>query len=294
MKVYNLNDIKERFAGKDYENTYGQYLDFFRFIASEPVETKISIHNCPRSWAPFLHCLGCSVESLVNYFPIDNYLEVDKFVLAKSKFPKEVYDVFMQYRPETVDAIWKVYMQDDWMRHRILDVKENSEFTITTDITFYRRDIMYYIRFVLLKTQPTKRNVLLVPCAADKPYPAPMHQKVLDVMPNDYYLATVTGALGLVPQELWDRMPNYDAGIPNEMRLFNVVYSYFLKYPHNNIVCYLDNHSKVLYNVFSLLGCLNRVTFINPVKTYTSYMDLQSEENIKNLSNYFEGRDRIL
>jgi len=132
----------------------------------------------------------------------------------------------------------------------------------------------------------------LVPCAADKPYPSPLHQAVLDRMPADFYLANVTGVLGIVPQAAWPTMPHYDSGIPNEWRLMRVAEKYFRLHRHDRVVVYADYYNEALYqafcNVYPPHEFDSHVTFVNDVKFYYDYLPLLNPEYLKKLENVFQ------
>ena len=152
-------------------------------------------------------------------------------------------------------------------------LEDQEEILITNNGSYHRPEVMRYFEHLNNYT-PAKRNVLLVPCAADKPYPAPMHQAVLKLLPDSFYLANITGVIGVVPQELWPVMPMYDSGIPNEWRLVDVAYSYFKRVEHCNIVVYIDFYSRALKTAFDQLGILDRVIWVNPVMFYHDYLNL--------------------
>ena len=165
------------------------------------------------------------------------------------------------------------------------------EFIITANSSFWRQEVTHYIQNDLAAYTPTKTKLVLVPCAADKDYPSPLHKAVMERMPEDYYIANATGVLGIVPQDLWPVMPHYDSGIPNEWRLLHVFLSYFSQHPHTEIVVYADFYNIAMHCAFRMLGMLDRVTFVHPVVFYSDYLDLLAPENLAKLDAVFANLD---
>lgn len=265
------------FKGSCYENTYGNYLKFFKDIVES--DEHISVMGCPTTWAVYLNYLNVEVVTYLNFFKEDTY------VTNVTDNNRLYVESICTLRPELSDALWKSDVQ--WNNKRRSNNTEKV-FYITNNGSFHRTEVLDYIR-KLKNYTPTKRKVVLVPCAADKPYPSPLHKKVLELLPHDYYLCVATGVLGLVPQDLWDHMPNYDSAIPNEWRLFNLAREYFHKHPHEHIVCYTDYYSVALYHAFNSIGVLDNTVFVNPVKFYHDYLNLLDASNLKKLEYILEG-----
>jgi hypothetical protein len=154
---------------------------------------------------------------------------------------------------------------------RIREYGPEKEFIITTNGGMFRPEVLQFM-MQLEHYVPTKKKVLIVPCAADKPYPSPMHQACLDRLPDDYYLMNATGVLGLVPQDMWDVMPWYDSGIPNELRVYKMVQTYFRQHQHTKIVVYGDFNSLMIKEALASIG--QRAAFVLPVQVYDDYLDL--------------------
>lgn len=280
--------------GKRYEDTYGEYMKLFELVAQCPKNVQITIRRAPWSWVPLLLYMDCRVEDAVQFF--DN-CPAAKGALV-SRYPDHLFsrtflEVVCGFRPETVDALWKLDMQ--WPTER--RPNENlKQFIVTNNGSFHRPEVLEF-RQKLQDYRPDKRDVVLVPCAADKPYPSPMHEAVLKRLPSSFYLCNATGVLGLVPQDLWSEMPYYDSGIPNEWRLMETVMDYFTRNTHRNIVVYCDFYSKAIQRGLALalieLGIktnndkaelfTGQVIFINECRFYFDYIDLLHPDRLKKL-----------
>jgi len=271
-----------------YEDKYRGYLKVFEEIAYLSPDIEVIVENAPWCWYPLLYHLNCKIiHSKIEFrhCPI-----VRELCMFDPELDRTSVEVLCEFRPETVDALWKVDIQWNSQRRRKYPTKK--EFIITSNGGFFRKEILDFID-LLQKYHITKPNVVMVPCASDKPYPSPLHRKVLEMMPNNYYMAVVTGALGLVPQDLWDRMPWYDSGLPNNWRLQNIVAQYFSINPHDNIIVYCDNQSAAIMNGFKVSNMLSFVTFVNPweeVIGLADYLDLLDPVRLARLEAAFKLR----
>ncbi len=279
-------NVRQRYVDQPgrYEDRYGHYLKFFQLLAE--TWTPMDLADVPATWYPFCHYLGHTVNNTYDQFP--SCPIVREMMTHYDDFPdkRHFVEVVSTFRPELVDALWKYDMQWDSNNARAV-LEHGADILITNNGSYHRPEIMNY--FDDLNTyKPTKRNVVLVPCAADKPYPAVMHQAVLDRMPASFYLANITGVIGVVPQDLWPVMPQYDSGIPNEWRLVDVAKDYFGRNDHDNIIVYIDFYSLALANAFQQLGIMDKVTWINPVGFYHDYLDLLDPTRLKKLELAFQ------
>lgn len=277
-------DLTAMPEGKRYEDRYGAYMAIFKKIAEAPWDKKIVVVNAPWSWWPLLEYLNCRLAGGQIYFEHDHL--VKKVILGGRWFDRTALEVLCGFRPECVDALWKIDMQ--WLvpPGRVHRSENKKDFIVTTNGSFHRPEVLDYLKQLNHFVPPT-RKVVLVPCAADKPYPSPLHQAVLDRMPADFYLANVTGVLGIVPQAAWPTMPHYDSGIPNEWRLSNIAQKYFSKFPHDRVVVYADYYNEALWNAFRRIGMEDRATFVNPIKFYYDYLPLLSPEYLDQLEKVF-------
>lgn len=258
-------------AGLRYEDVYGRYLELFQAVATNPAPN-LQVTNAKLEWAALLQYLNCEVRTLndLRFLPANlSALHVD---------PTYRSDVEVQcgFTPETVDALWKCDRQWVLAPARTAGRVMHREFRVTCNGSFDRPEIQEYEK-TLANYIPTKRKVVLVPCAADKPYPSTMHKAVLSGLPDDYYMANATGVLGIVPQDLWDVMPYYDSGIPNEWRCTNILVDYFSKHQHDHVVVYCDFYTLAVKAAFDLLaqrGTYVQVDYVLPIKFYADYTNL--------------------
>lgn len=271
-----------------YEDRYGQYLEFFRDIAEQTAE-HIIVNNPPWCWVPLLTYLRCTITNPIYRFPHCHMVRKAIWTaqsagtgkVTTSILDRTAVEVLCGFRPELVDALYKIDTQWNVPPSRVTS-PEPGEFIVTNNGSFHRREVLDFL--TLMKDyKPTKRKVVLVPCAADKPYPAPLHQAMLDILPNDYYLAIATGVLGIVPQDMWDKMPLYDSGIPNQWRLFEIAIEYFKQHRHDRVIVYCDFYAHVLKEVREQVEHPKRFEFvISPIK-YDDYVNLLSDENLSRL-----------
>ena len=263
-------DLTQLPTGKTYEDCYRGYLRVFEQIAHIPSEVSVIVHNTPWSWVPLLHHLNCEIRSARVVF---DHCELVKGTVIDTplEFDRTAVEVLCGFRPECVDALWKCDMQWDIKRERIYPI--TPEFIVTNNGSFHRREVKHYMER-LKNYVPSKKKVILMPCAADKPYPAPIHQAVMDIMDDDWYIMCVTGVIGLIPQDLWDKMPHYDSGIPNEWRVYNAIKTYFNKFEHDRILVFLDFYSLAVNAGMRRTGQHGCEEYIIPPAKYDDYLDL--------------------
>lgn len=278
--------------GLTYEDRYGGYLKVFKDIAENDADELI-VTNAPASWVPLLNYLNCDVYDPRVLF--DHDLLVLRMIryggschISTGKLDRTAVEVLCGFRPETTDALWKVDMQWTLAKHRQRNSEYRKEFIVTTNGSFHRPEVLEYLRNVLPNYTPEKRKVVLVPCAADKPYPSKMHQAVLDRMPDDFYLANVTGVLGIVPQDLWPEMPHYDSGLPYEWRLKQILGQYLTRHEHEVVVVYADFYSLAIHDAVTMSCHWPRTWFVNQVKFYEDYLDLLDPVRLESLEEVFK------
>lgn len=289
-KITHEVDLSKLPDGVTYEDKYGGYLKVFEEIANIDVDINVTVNNPPWSWVPLLTYLNCNVISPRLKFKHCSFV---RSIFRENNIDRTSLEVLCGFRPETVDALYQIDT-GVWSQKRVMTYPKEKEFIITTNGGFFRQEVRDYLD-ALQDYIPPKKNVLLVPCAADKPYPAPLHREVLEIMPDSFYLATLTGALGLVPQELWDKMPWYDAGIPNQWRMQNIIYQYFLHKPHKWIVVYCDYQTQAVHNGLWMLGALHDTIFVNDVDEFEDtsiqiYVDLMDPQRLSKLKQALELR----
>lgn len=277
MKRIDLDPLPQ---GQRYEDRYQGFMEVFKQIAHTPIDTLIEVHSPPWSWVPLLHHLNCIVFHPRDAFDHCALVHGAWLWLVVGACDRTAIEVLCCFRPETVDALWKCDVQWEIPPGRVRSYPAEKEFIVTNNGSYHRPEVLEFIRLLKLH-KPTKKKVLLVPCAADKPYPSPMHEACLKLLPPDYYLMNATGVLGLVPHEMWDVMPSYDSGIPNEWRLYNTIKWYFHKHWHSDVVVYCDYYSETILYAFNALHMLDRVKFVIPVKFYHDYLDLMDPERLQ-------------
>jgi len=273
---------------KRYEDKYGQYLDFFKDIAETPADHDIDVSNAPWCWVPLLVYLKCRILNPIFKYPHCNLVKKALW-LSRSAMTGEyvvslvdrtAVEVLCGFRPECVDALYKIDTQWNIWEGRTIEQSRGTEFVVTNNGSFHRKEVLDFL-VKLNKYKPTKSKVLLVPCAADKPYPAPLHKACLEILPDDYYMAIATGVLGIVPQELWWDMPLYDSGIPNQWRVYEETQKYFVRNKHDKIVVYCDFYAHVIDQ--ALDDEYFKTSFALPPIRYDNYVDLMSSENLSKL-----------
>lgn len=280
----NVIDLSVLPSGKRYEDAYGAYLDIFSGIAYTPGHVGVKVRGAPYCWVPLLWHLRCEVDNPRVVF--EHCTRVKAACGMVGGFDRTEIEVLSSFRPETADALWKIDMQWGCAPGRVRTYEPERNFIVTTNGAFHRPEVLSYFKHLKAYT-PRRRKVVLVPCAADKPYPSPMHQAVLDLMPNDYYMANVTGVLGIVPQDLWPVMPHYDSGIPNRWRVYEVVSSYFFLHNHERVVVYSDFYGPAIQAGIKKSGMSYATTYVIPPLPRVEYVDLTSPKLLFDLKEAF-------
>lgn len=241
-------DCKELVATRpsdQYAHEYDGYLLLFQTLAN--ASQVISLRHVPRCWVPFVRYLGHEVESCTDYSTLAGW-ECDAgewpVLYERMGDKRRAVEITSTCRPELVHAL---YCADtEWpcfLRHRVPPLKE---FLVTCNGSFFRDEVRDY-REQLQRFTPTRRQAILVPCAASKPYPAPLHREVLSrIDRGKWHVITATGVLGLIPEELWDVMPWYDSGLPNLPRCTDTVRWYFSKHRYAKVVVYSDFYAHAI------------------------------------------------
>ena len=284
--------FKGKESGKKYEDTYRVWLDTFK----EGVEKgNLTILNPPLCWVPFLKYTNIGYKDPVEVFPEDEWLNIDLIEIGwldalSADRTREFVQFYAVLRPELVDGLWKY--DCEW-KVKDKSKERNKDFIITTTSAYFRPEMKEYMNRVY-KFKSTKKNCVLTPCSADKPYPAKLHKEVMNLFPNkDWHLVVVSGVVGVAPEELWKHMPHYDAGIPNEWRILNTAADYFSRNKYDNIIVYLDYYNltiaKVLVTMCNDMFKNTRIVFINPVGFEYNYTDLLSKSKLKRLKDAING-----
>lgn len=271
-------------GGERYEDRYGGWIKFFEQIATTSKYELVVCDDVPASWLPLLWYLHVDAFKPIRHFECDRFFDgVVPWEDYDEQLSRHELEVLCSFRPEVVDALWKVDAQWNCADGRVRELQRENQFLVTCNGSFWRPEVRSFIEAAKWFV-PTQRNVVLVPCAADKPYPSPMHQAVLDRLPSDdWYIANVTGVLGIVPMQLWKYMPHYDSGIPNEWRAANIVRRYFQTNPHDRIVVYCDYYNESIDWALSGTPKVPVPEFVNEVRFYDDYLDLLQPARLRRL-----------
>lgn len=272
-------DLTKMPTGARYEDRYGAYLKVFHDIALVPADTPVNVISPPASWWPLLAYLNANISG-----PLQVVFEHDELMKKMhdrvgTRLTRTLLEALCALRPELVDALWK--LDNQWSCFRATIFPKQSEFVVTNNSSFFRQEVKDY-ETILKHYRPSKRKVVLVPCAADKPYPAMLHKAVQEVLPPDYYMANVTGVLGVVPQDLWPYMPHYDSGIPNRWRAMVAVGKYFSRHEHERVVVYSDFYNLAIAIGLEQVGV--RAMFVTPLDEFYDYLPLHTETWISQLA----------
>jgi hypothetical protein len=267
--------------GETYEDRYGAWLEIFHQIAVLPKEQAVEVVAPPWSWVPLLCYLGCTINPrVVKKYLFEHDPLVENLVLQvgfnRFRDDRTLVETLCTLRPECIDALWKI--DAEWRSVRPKPIQK-KEFIVTTTAAFYRPEVLEFIDRLHTYT-PTKRKVIMVPCAADKPYPAPIHRAVKERMPDDWYLLIATGTLGVVPEDLWSEMPHYDAGIPNFWRVMQQTATYFGKHPHLAVLVYSDFLSMAIEMGFREVASIHYPKQIYFLFSTTTISDVPGYENL--------------
>jgi len=278
--IINLSELPNDHT---YEDRYQNYMKIFKRIAHH--DGAVVAANPPACWLPLLWHLNAAFYSPRVVF---DHCPIVLRAWDGNDHPQDrtSVEVLCGFRPETTDALYKCDMEWKLPDARRRPYPKNREFIVTANGGFHRREVIEFMNR-LRAYVPTKRKVVLVPCAADKPYPSPLHKAVLDRMPDDFYMINVTGVLGLVPQDMWEIMPWYDSGLPNEWRIVQTMLSYFNHHEHDQIVVYSDFNARAIASAVLALGMIDRTKFVLPIKRYETYENLLDSYWLEDLERAF-------
>ena len=224
-----------------YEHEYERYLDFFKLLAYS--ETAVRCENVPPSWWPFIWYMGhhpsAACGGLAYAHDADagciDWSSAVVRVTNEGRDARHIVEMASSAHPELVHAL---YLYDTAWPRRTRH-PHFPAFPVTCNGSFFRPEITAYLE-LLDGYAPTKRRAVVVPCAAHKPYPSPMHDAVRRAIPEHWDIIVATGVLGLVPCDLWPEMPEYDSGVPNLFRCEEVVRWYFSRNEYERVVVYSD------------------------------------------------------
>lgn len=282
----NLTEIP---AGETYEDRYSGYIDVFRRVAELDEEISVTAIGAPFTWVPLLSYLGAYCVQSREVFPscvcaaLMDTCSAQTPALDRRTF----LSVVCSFRPETADALYQCDMI--WRTPRCRNASERlaqPEFIITTNGDFHRHEVLKFMSTLDVYDWSQHKKLVIVPCAADKPYPSELHRRILEFMPSDYEMVIATGVLGLVPRPLWEFMPHYDSGIPNEWRLMNRARKVFDEDDFDLIAVYSDYYA---YAIDCARHLSTRPTnyakfrFLFQPVPRQGYEDLLSQDNLDRL-----------
>lgn len=233
--------------GKRYEDTYGGWLALLKYVAEAG---GCGMSDAPMSWYPFIRYLGGEVDTLRREFPEDSVVPTDIRDLVQQEIQRgrlrELVEHYSTLRPELADALYKSDVE--WKtKFRMHSLRET--FNVTCNGSFYRPEVIAYKKLIEAYVPPEHvTGCVIVPCAADKPYPAPLHRTIQAFLPKDFQLIVATGVLGVVPEDLWNKMPEYDSGIPNKWRVMKAVEWFFTKHSdrYQSVLVYSDFYNEAI------------------------------------------------
>lgn len=254
----------EEQAGRTLENAYGGWLAMFQEVAEAPNDT-IAV-NVPSAWEPLMWYLGARCLHLGNVVDL--------------QLRRHTVEGTCAFEAVLVDALWKADMEWSGPRRHTWE----NEFPVASYSAFYRPEVMKYLREDLPTHKPTHNKCVLVPCAADKPYPAPMHKAVREAVGADWEIIVATGVLGLVPESLWSVAPMYDSGLPNQDRVSEVVAQHLAAKhgkQYGRILVYSDHYAWAISRGFGGKS----VGYLFGSEPRSAYLDLLAPEHLGRLRN---------
>jgi len=270
-------DLTNLSCGMSYADQYGKWLELFKRVAEA---RDIQVMNSPRSWRPLLLYLGADTFGERVHFVEDELVGDTQlgFATAERKgMEREYVESVCSLRPELADALWKSDCQ--WQtvgrRHTM-----KREFVVANYLAYYRPEILEYLTLLESYEKPNHvQNCVVTSCSADKPYPAVLHKAIASVLPDDsWHQVIATGVLGVVPQELWSRMPLYDSGVANKWRCQVAWEGYLAKTSYRRVVLYTEFYASCVMRAASHMIAAGSIEAVLPVGGQNDYVDLVAPE----------------
>jgi len=256
--------------GETYEDTYSGWLRVFQNIAEGP-RGAWSVH----SRVPAIDWGAAKILSYYLGGETDTHADHKDFRFTRA----EVEHACAQH-PLLVDALWRADMR--WGNKHFRRHQTEKTFNISTYSGFWRPEILDYMELVRTVHKPKANTIyVMTPCAADKPYPAPLHKAVADVCralipPHQAWeVLPVSSAVGPCPQDSWEQMPHYDAGLPFFERVKDTLDAWALPPTSTVYVNYTDMLQQDINQTLEDLGaCLYPVfPAIDPRADYLPLME---------------------
>lgn len=268
--------------GGTYADVYGSWLEIFKRIAES--EEVVTVVSPPKCWVPLLLYCGADVIRAREVFHCDAWI-LDPIVGWQQARAigreREYVEHVCALRPELVDALWKVDSQ--WKTKRVFHTQQRS-FVIASYSSLYRPELREFMKQLDEYRKDERIDCAVITnCSADKPYPAPLHVAIADVLPKNgkWHRVIATGVLGAVPEEMWSGMPLYDSGLPDFWRNMTRWEEYLGRNRYRALVVYTEFYSRSLHRALSLvLGSGTFVDWVTPVGPYADYLNLLSPTNL--------------
>jgi len=310
MEFLDLRELPKRSA---YENTYSEYMAIFKKVAET---AEITVMDPPGAWIPLLYYLGAEIKLHGDtYYAPEveaapyHYTPSKSAILAlcedceNAGRLREYVEHFESLRPELVDALYKSDME--W-RTRGRRHQWQQEFVVASNGSFHRPEVLHWLKLIEHYRSSNKLAVM-VPCAADKPYPSPLHATVAASLLRHttfpWEMVIFAGTLGFCPQSLWPQMPHYDSGMPDQWRLQEIARSFIPRQAWDILLVYGDFYNTAIENALRLSGYMASygplvagsgplyrhpsgkiVGFVNPCVHYTEYLNLLDAEPLGRLA----------
>lgn len=227
--------------GTAYAHEYERAMGFFKSLAHATEAARCE--NVPPEWVPFVLYLGHVVVSTGRALSECGGLDWTT-AYAQANDRRRVVEVASTCRPELVHAL---YCADTEWPCPLVRRNMHAAFVVTCNGSFFRREVREYRARLTGYEPPTPRRAVIVPCAASKPYPAPLHEAVMQRVPSEWgHIIIATGVLGLLPQGLWASAPLYDSGLPNMDRVTRTVAWYFTAHRYERLVVFSDFYANAV------------------------------------------------
>ena len=280
-------------VGPGYSNTYERFLSTFQFLAT--TSEVVTCENVPMCWVPLIRWLGheigsCGVVVGANWDG-DMIDWTAAYDLALDK--RHLVEISSACRPELVHALFKV--DTEWPCPLRYNQPYMTNFVVTTNGSFFRSEVLSYLRRLVTTFFPPTRRVIITPCFADKPYPSPVQTKILSLIDQTkWYLASATGVLGISPQPLWPFAPSYDAGVPNLERCEKIMRWFFTAHAHDAVVVYSDFYASAVHRAWIDSKATGKIAFVFGHNYRTSYEVLDYDLHLVSLLEHVAIMDREL
>ena len=282
-------------GGARYEDRYGKWMQVLERVATEGPGVRVI--GAPHCWVPLILYLKGIVISPRMHFECDAWLpfpEGSYSMARRGGHQREYVEHVCTLRPELVDTLWKVDCQLKLQEGT--DHHTNREFILTTYNGYYRPEIREYMGRLHDYRKPEGIDYAVITnCSADKPYPAPLHRELLKRIPKrGWHLVIATGVLGVVPQELWDRMPLYDSGIANFWRCTEEWVRFLEQNHYRHLVVYTEFYSRAIQRALQRIKEPPGVTWVIHPGVYYDYLPLRNPGLLGKLREAVQNVDKPL